>query len=100
MYIRVKRQKQTIFLSTDPNETVADVKKKLADINKISQGKIRLLTGETVMEDSKTIGDLKIENEKIIFMVYKKEGIIVYFLFINSLIIYHQSLHIFYFYNV
>jgi len=33
MYIRVKRKNQTIFLYTDGNEKVADVKAKLAKIN-------------------------------------------------------------------
>jgi hypothetical protein len=74
MYIRVKRQKQTIFLYTDLMETIADVKKKIGDINNIPPARIRLIYNDHPLEDNKTIGDYKIENDKIVFMVYKKEG--------------------------
>lgn len=74
MYVRVKRQKQTIFLYTEPTESVADLKKKVAEINGVAAARIRLLYGDVVLDDSKTVGDHKIENEKVLYMVSKKEG--------------------------
>jgi len=72
----VKRQKQTVFLSTDPSERIADLKKKLSDINAVPPARIRLLLNESspALEDDKTVGDLKLENDRVVYMVYKKDG--------------------------
>jgi len=74
MYIRVKRQKQTIFLNTDPTETIASLKAKLASLNKVPAANLRLLSGEAVLDDAKSVGDSKIENDAVVFLVHKKEG--------------------------
>lgn len=76
MYVRVKRHKQTIFLYTEPTESVADLKKKVAEINGLPPARTRLLYGDTVMDESRTIGDHKIENEKVIYLVHKKDGML------------------------
>jgi hypothetical protein len=74
MYIRVKRQKQTIFLYTEPQESIQRVKSKISRLNNIPIEKIRLIYNEIPLEDDKTIQDYKIENDKIVYLVYKKEG--------------------------
>ncbi len=74
MYIRVKRQKQTIFLYTDPSEKVSELKKKIAEINSVAANRIRLIFQDAPLDDDKAVGDLKIENDRVVFLVYKKEG--------------------------
>lgn len=74
MYVRVKRHKQTVFLYTEPTESVADLKKRIAEINSVQPARIRLLYGDVALDESKTVGDHKIENEKVLFLVYKKDG--------------------------
>lgn len=74
MYIRVKRHKQTIFLYTEPTESVADLKKRIAEISGAQPARIRLLYGDAPLDESKTVGDHKIENEKVLFLVHKKDG--------------------------
>jgi hypothetical protein len=74
MYIRVKRQKQTIFLYTEPQEQIIKVKSKISKLNNVPIEKIRLIFNDIPLEDEKTIQDYKIENDKIVYLVYKKEG--------------------------
>ncbi len=74
MYVRVKRQKQTVFLYTDPSENIADLKKKLAEILSVPANRLRLIYNDVVLDDGKTVGDHKIENEKVVFVVFKKDG--------------------------
>jgi len=74
IYVRVKRGHQTIFLNTEPTDTVNDVKGKLSGISKVPTENIRLIFNNNALEESKCLGDLKIENDSIINMVFKKEG--------------------------
>jgi len=74
MYIRVKRTNQTIFLYEEPTDTVHAVKNKLAVITKVPHDHLRLLFNNNPLEDSRTLGDLKVENDAILHLVYKKEG--------------------------
>jgi hypothetical protein len=73
MYIRVKRQKQTIFLYTEPQEQIKKVKWKISKLNNIPIEKIRLILEDIPLEDEKTIQDYKIENDRIVYLVYKKD---------------------------
>ena len=74
MYIRIKREKQTIFLYTDPTETIADVKTKLSSLTNVPSSHIRLIFHDLVMDDDKTIGDHKADNDNIVYMVFQKDG--------------------------
>jgi hypothetical protein len=74
MYIRVKRKNQTIFLYTDQTEKIADVKGKIAKINEHPADQLALIFNDHRLEDDKTVADAKIENDNIVFLVYKKEG--------------------------
>jgi len=71
-YVRVKRKNQTVFLYADPGEKIIDVKRKLAKINEKSLEDLGLLFNDTKLENDMTVGDYKIENDNVIFMVYKK----------------------------
>lgn len=75
-YIRVKRTNQTIFLSVDSNDTITEVKKKISSIIKTSADNIKLLSESERKEypDEKTLGDLKVDNEAILYWVQKKDG--------------------------
>ena len=35
MYVRVKRKKQTVFLTCEPSDTILDLKRKLSSINSL-----------------------------------------------------------------
>jgi len=77
MYIRVKRKNQTIFLYSDASEKVADVKAKVAKINsedKKGVDQIGLIFNDNLLDNDKTVGDTKVENDNIVYLVYKKDG--------------------------
>jgi hypothetical protein len=74
IYIRVKRANQTVFLYAEPSDSVGEVKNKLAHINKVPVDNLRLIFNNSPLEDNKTLGDYKIENDAIVLLVYKKEG--------------------------
>ncbi len=77
MYIRVKRTNQTIFLYVEPNETINEVRKKIASILKLPNAdQIRLLSAADhhPLQDDKTLQDNKIDNDNIVYWVQKKEG--------------------------
>jgi hypothetical protein len=37
-------------------------------------GAIRLLLNDANMEDDKSVGELKVDNDRVVFMVFKKDG--------------------------
>lgn len=72
--MRVKRANQTVFLNSEPTDTVHDLKSKLSGINKVPTDNIRLIFNSNPLEESKSLNDLKIENDNVLYFVYKKEG--------------------------
>lgn len=76
MYIRVKRANQTIFIYAEPSDSIVDVKTKIAAINKVPVDSLRLIFANNPLEDSKTLVDYRIENDNVVFVVYKKEGML------------------------
>ncbi|ELR14939.1 ubiquitin family protein [Acanthamoeba castellanii str. Neff] len=74
IYIRVKRKNQTIFLYADASEKVADLKGKLAKINEKSADELALIFNDAKLDNDKTVGDYKIENDQVVYLVYKKDG--------------------------
>jgi len=77
IYIRVKRKNQTIFLYTDASEKVADVKAKIAKINaedKKNTEHIGLIYNDNHLDNDKTVAESKVENDNIVYLVYKKDG--------------------------
>ena len=57
MYVRVKRNKQTIFLHCEPSDTVHVVKEKVAAIVNTPSSDQRLLLGKQNLEDGSTLCD-------------------------------------------
>eukprot|EP00882_Tetradesmus_deserticola_P008288 GHRQ01008738.1.p1 GENE.GHRQ01008738.1~~GHRQ01008738.1.p1 ORF type:complete len:119 (+),score=50.12 GHRQ01008738.1:586-942(+) len=80
MYIRVKRQKTTVFLQVEPTDTVLEVKQKLQALLDKAPGKLQLLkevreaSGQYLpLDDAKKLADLKVENDDVVAMAYLKE---------------------------
>ncbi|KAK5578107.1 hypothetical protein RB653_003060 [Dictyostelium firmibasis] len=75
LYFRVKRKEQTIFLSAEPNDTILKLKNDVAHINKLTDGNIseyvRFIFGGNPLDDKKTISQIHIPNDSVIYMVYK-----------------------------
>merc|ERR1711959_14607 len=79
-YLRVKREKQTIFLVCEMTETVDAAKAKLCSI--INQKRdtpqeaenVKLILKEDMsdLEDGKTLADCKCEPQAVLYMVFKK----------------------------
>eukprot|EP00887_Chlorella_sp_A99_P001543 scaffold8.g1543.t1 len=60
MYVRVKREKLTIFLHVEPTDT--------APANQ------RLFKNETRLEDGKTLAELGVVNDDVLGLALKQEG--------------------------
>eukprot|EP00656_Telonema_subtile_P021337 TRINITY_DN2236_c0_g1_i1.p2 TRINITY_DN2236_c0_g1~~TRINITY_DN2236_c0_g1_i1.p2 ORF type:complete len:102 (+),score=42.85 TRINITY_DN2236_c0_g1_i1:208-513(+) len=78
-FLRVKREKQTIFLVCEPSDTVDHAKSKLSHIlaqqgTEIPAENIKLLLEETkeALEEGKTLADGKAEGGAVLYMVFKK----------------------------
>eukprot|EP00277_Geminigera_cryophila_P030754 CAMPEP_0173062390 /NCGR_PEP_ID=MMETSP1102-20130122/3786_1 /TAXON_ID=49646 /ORGANISM="Geminigera sp., Strain Caron Lab Isolate" /LENGTH=103 /DNA_ID=CAMNT_0013929045 /DNA_START=32 /DNA_END=343 /DNA_ORIENTATION=+ len=63
MYIRVKRQKQTVFLQCDPSDTIMSLKRKLASINNLEIKEIKLVLIEDgiALDNDKTVRECKLD---------------------------------------
>lgn len=72
--MRAKRANQTIFLNTEPTDTISDVKLKISSINKVPAENIRVIWNNSPQDEAKALSDVKIENDAIVYFVYKKEG--------------------------
>eukprot|EP00877_Chromochloris_zofingiensis_P003149 jgi/Chrzof1/12835/Cz07g09030.t1 len=73
MYIRVKRQKLTIFLQVDASDTVLEVKQKLQPLIEQPPEKVQLVRDDAVLDDAKKLVDLKVENDDVVAMCYQQE---------------------------
>jgi hypothetical protein len=74
LYLRVKRQKQTIFLYTEPTETIKVVLDKIAAINKDDASAIRLQSESgDVFDASSTVGDNNLANDQIVHLIQKND---------------------------
>jgi len=75
MFLRVKRFKTTVFLECTPKDKIEDLRKKLAGILKEDQARIRLMRDESnVLPEQKTVAELGLKNEEVIFVVFTLEG--------------------------
>jgi len=76
-YVRVKRKKTTIFLYVDQTDTAHDLRAKVNLITKVPTTDIKFYldrNGELLIDEHKSLADLKVENDQELYMVYKKEG--------------------------
>lgn len=75
MYIRVKRNKTTYFVQCDPTETTLTIKQKLHALIDLAVNDQRLILVATneVLEDSKTLAELKVENDAVVALTLRKD---------------------------
>jgi len=73
MYLRVKRLKETVFLRVNPTDSFANVKGKLGSILGKDANDLRIIAAdkERVFEDEATVGDQEVENDTIVYLVYR-----------------------------
>lgn len=71
MYVRVKRHKTTIFLSVEPTETILECKEKIQSLLDISADTMRLYMDNNVLDDMRTLAELKVENDCVIGLSVK-----------------------------
>eukprot|EP00802_Teleaulax_amphioxeia_P029379 Tamp_31448.p1 GENE.Tamp_31448~~Tamp_31448.p1 ORF type:complete len:120 (+),score=31.07 Tamp_31448:49-360(+) len=76
MYVRVKRQRQTIFLHCEPTDTILHLKKKIQAINNVETDDQRLIWIEEKMiyDETKTLKECKLEDGGTIALIYKKSA--------------------------
>lgn len=82
MYVRVKRQKNTIFLHVEPSDTFAALKSKLAEVYSVPPSTCGLFIYKDVdgapkeveLMDLSTIGDQEIQNDAVLLLALKKDG--------------------------
>lgn len=76
-YVRIKRKKTTMFLYTEPQDTVHDLRAKVNHITKVPTTDVKFFIdteGEVPVDENKTLADQKIQNEDVLYMIYRKEG--------------------------
>ena len=73
MYLRVKRMKETVFLRVNPTDSFANVKAKLGGILGKEANDLRIIGSdkERIFEDEATVGDQEVENDAIVYVVYR-----------------------------
>ena len=72
MYVRCKRSNQTYFLYAEPTDTIDDLVAKISVISKTPKEDIRCLFQDQVLEPDKTLAHYKIENDNIVYFVFKQ----------------------------
>mmetsp|Transcript_31209 Transcript_31209/g.83737 ORF Transcript_31209/g.83737 Transcript_31209/m.83737 type:complete len:107 (-) Transcript_31209:8-328(-) len=74
MYIKIKRQRQTIFLNCEPGDTIISLKQKIKAINSVPAEDQRLIVPEdkVVCDDNKTVRECKLEDGMIVALVYRR----------------------------
>eukprot|EP00244_Chara_vulgaris_P011716 TRINITY_DN5910_c0_g1_i1.p1 TRINITY_DN5910_c0_g1~~TRINITY_DN5910_c0_g1_i1.p1 ORF type:complete len:102 (-),score=24.47 TRINITY_DN5910_c0_g1_i1:29-334(-) len=73
MFVRVKRMKTTYFLHVEPSETVLEVKQKLQVLSDqpADAQRLFLMPTKQLLEDHRTLGELKVENDAVVALTYK-----------------------------
>lgn len=76
LYIRLKRQNETLFLWASPSDTFAQIKSRVAEIHNKEPSCIMLLANDKKKElvDLATLSDQEIKNDDVIYMIFIKEN--------------------------
>jgi transcription elongation factor B subunit 2 len=74
MYVRVKRLKTTFFLHVEPTDTIDSLKAKLHDLMQHAPGTQRLYKDGTILEDDRSLAELKIETDDTLTLVLQQQG--------------------------
>eukprot|EP00897_Mesotaenium_endlicherianum_P009093 jgi/Mesen1/8211/ME000442S07483 len=72
MFVRVKRMKTTYFVHCEPSESALELKQKVEALTEhpVEEQRLIVLPSETVLDDSKTLADQKVENDAVIALVF------------------------------
>ncbi|KAL6779126.1 hypothetical protein ACKKBF_B18645 [Auxenochlorella protothecoides x Auxenochlorella symbiontica] len=73
MYVRVKRQKTTVFLQVNPTDTVATLKSAIGDLIQQEQSTQQLYRGSTALTDTQTLAELGVHDDDELGLALKKE---------------------------
>ncbi|PKI52369.1 hypothetical protein CRG98_027295 [Punica granatum] len=75
MYIRVKRNKTTYFVTCEPTETILNIKEKLHNLidQPVNDQRLILVGTGDILEDSKTLADQKVENDAVLALTLRKD---------------------------
>mmetsp|Transcript_25745 Transcript_25745/g.89663 ORF Transcript_25745/g.89663 Transcript_25745/m.89663 type:complete len:114 (-) Transcript_25745:93-434(-) len=75
IYVRAKRQNETVFLSCEPGDTMMLLKTKLQEITGTDATSIRILGLDrlTIFEDESTVADHQLKDNAIVYFVFKGE---------------------------
>lgn len=77
MYVRVKRQKTTIFLHIEPTDRIEALKARIEELLQYPASKQRIYKTNTVLENGKTLAEEKIENDDVLILALQNEGKLV-----------------------
>ncbi|CAA2953996.1 polyubiquitin 9 [Olea europaea subsp. europaea] len=75
MYIRVKRNKITYFLTCVPSETILQIKEKLQELidQPVNDQRLIVMPNKEVLDDSKSLADQKVENDAVVALTLRKD---------------------------
>eukprot|EP01026_Neomeris_dumetosa_P062216 TRINITY_DN58808_c0_g1_i2.p4 TRINITY_DN58808_c0_g1~~TRINITY_DN58808_c0_g1_i2.p4 ORF type:complete len:103 (-),score=7.89 TRINITY_DN58808_c0_g1_i2:366-674(-) len=75
MYVRVKREETTYFVSVNDQETILEVKRKLQKLcdKPPDQQRLIYLNSGDVLQDAKKLQELKIESDDVLALCYGLE---------------------------
>ena len=72
MYVRVKRANQTVFMYCEPGDSALHLKEKVGVVLKQKPEDIKLYFKDApISEEAKTLGELNIENDNILYMCFR-----------------------------
>eukprot|EP00339_Tiarina_fusa_P003719 CAMPEP_0117042916 /NCGR_PEP_ID=MMETSP0472-20121206/29859_1 /TAXON_ID=693140 ORGANISM="Tiarina fusus, Strain LIS" /NCGR_SAMPLE_ID=MMETSP0472 /ASSEMBLY_ACC=CAM_ASM_000603 /LENGTH=99 /DNA_ID=CAMNT_0004754289 /DNA_START=1 /DNA_END=300 /DNA_ORIENTATION=- len=74
IFLRVKRPNQTVFLSTEPTETIAAAKNRLAAMCEFPAASIKLGFNGEILKDDNTMAYYKISNDNELYQTQIQDG--------------------------
>ena len=74
MYVRVKRQKTTLFLHVEPSDTVLQVKSKIQDLIQEPPANQRLFKDSAALEDGRSLAELRVETDDVLVLGLKQSS--------------------------
>ncbi|PSC72925.1 polyubiquitin 9 [Micractinium conductrix] len=74
MYVRVKREKLTVFLHVEPHDTVELLKAKLQELLQQPAEDLRLYKEGAALEEGKTLAELRMQNDDELAVAFRLDG--------------------------
>ena len=74
MYVRIKRQNQSVFMHVEPSDSFGTVKERLGSLYNMEAANIQLIADDKKRElvDLATVSDQDIKTDDIVYMVFMK----------------------------